>query len=52
MSSVDDQHDVGRDADANTRHAVLTSFFDDGRLVLTNHGAERALKTVALGREA
>jgi transposase len=37
---------------ANNQHAVLTSFFDDGRLVLTNNGAERALKTVALGRRA
>ena len=27
-------------------------FFDDGRLVLTNNGAERAIKAVALGRKA
>lgn len=31
---------------------VLTRFFDDGRLVLSNNGAERALKAVALGRKA
>jgi transposase len=27
-------------------------FFDDGRLVLTSNGAERAIKSVALGRKA
>jgi transposase len=37
---------------ANNQREVLTRFFDDGRLVLTNNGAERALKTVALGRKA
>lgn len=35
----------------NQRQA-LTRFFEDGRLVLTNSGAERALKTVAIGRRA
>jgi transposase len=35
----------------NQRHA-LVRFFDDGRLVLTNNGAERAIKTIALGRKA
>ena len=37
---------------AHNQHDVLTRFFDDGRLVLTNNGAERAIKTVALGRKA
>jgi len=37
---------------AHNQHHVLTRFFDDGRLVLTNNGAERALKTIALGRKA
>ena len=31
---------------------VLTRFFDHGRLVLTNNGAERAIKAIALGRKA
>ncbi len=31
---------------------VLNRFFDDGRLVLTNNGAERAIKAIALGRKA
>jgi len=31
---------------------VLSRFFDDGRLVLTNNGAERAIKSIALGRKA
>jgi transposase len=37
---------------ANNQRDVLTRFFDDGRLVLTNNGAERAIKAVALGRKA
>jgi transposase len=37
---------------AINQQQVLRRFFDDGRLVLTNNGAERALKTVALGRKA
>jgi transposase len=37
---------------ANNQKEALTRFFDDGRLVLTNNGAERALKAVALGRMA
>jgi hypothetical protein len=37
---------------ANNQRDVLTRFFDDGRLVLTNNGAERALKTIAPGRRA
>ena len=37
---------------ANNQKNVLTRFFDDGRLVLTNNGAERAIKAVALGRKA
>ena len=32
---------------ANNQRDVLTCFLDDGRLVLTNNGAERALKTIA-----
>ena len=37
---------------AHNQHDVLTRFFDDGRLVLTNNGAERAIKAIALGRKA
>lgn len=37
---------------ANNQREVLTRFFDDGRLVLSNNGAERAIKAVALGRKA
>jgi transposase len=37
---------------ARNQRVPLTRFFDDGRLVLTNNGAERALKTIALGRKA
>jgi transposase len=37
---------------ANNQRDVLTRFFDDGRLVLTNNGAERAIKAIALGRKA
>jgi hypothetical protein len=37
---------------AHNQTDVLKRFFDDGRLVLTNNGAERAIKTVALGRRA
>jgi len=37
---------------AHNQREVLTRFFDDGRLVLSNNGAERALKSVALGRKA
>jgi transposase len=37
---------------ANNQRDVLMRFFDDGRLVLTNNGAERAIKSVALGRKA
>lgn len=37
---------------ANNQKEALTRFFDDGRLVLTNNGAERALKSVAIGRKA
>jgi hypothetical protein len=37
---------------ASNQQHVLRRFFDDGRLVLSNNGAERALKTVALGRKA
>jgi transposase len=58
---VDEQRRVFRDRRGYTRSAleyannqreVLTRFFDDGRLVLTNNGAERAIKAVALGRKA
>jgi hypothetical protein len=35
----------------NQKHA-LERFFDDGRLVLSNNGAERAIKAIALGRKA
>jgi hypothetical protein len=31
---------------------ALQRFFDDGRLVLTNNGAERAFKPIATGRKA
>lgn len=37
---------------ANNQRDGLTRFFDDGRLVLTNNGSERAIKTIALGRKA
>jgi hypothetical protein len=37
---------------ANNQRPSLTRFFDDGKLVLTNNGAERALKTIATGRKA
>lgn len=37
---------------ANNQRDVLTRFFDDGRLVLTNNGAERGVKAIALGRKA
>lgn len=49
-----DQRGVARTAleYANNQRNVLARFFDDGRLVLTNNGSERALKTIALGRKA
>jgi transposase len=37
---------------AHNQRQALTCFFDDGRLVLSNNGAERALKAVAIGRKA
>jgi transposase len=37
---------------AGNQRDALTRFFDDGRLVLSNNGAERALKAVAVGRKA
>jgi transposase len=37
---------------AHNQRDALTRFFDDGRLVLSNNGAERALKAVAIGRKA
>jgi transposase len=37
---------------AHNQTDVLKRFFDDGRLVLTNNGAERAIKAIALGRKA
>ena len=58
---VEEQRQVFRDQRGFTRSALeyarnqrdaLTRFFDDGRLVLTNNGAERAIKAVALGRKA
>jgi transposase len=58
---VDEQRAVFRERRGFTRSALeyahnqcdaLTRFFDDGRLVLTNNGAERAIKAVALGRKA
>lgn len=58
---VDEQRAVFQDQRGYTRTALnyahnqkhaLTRFFDDGKLVLSNNGAERALKTVALGRKA
>lgn len=43
---------AGQRPSFGTLRDVLTRFFDDGRLVLSNNGAERALKGVALGRKA
>jgi transposase len=37
---------------ANNQRDALTRFFEDGRLVLTNNGAERGVKAIALGRKA
>ena len=37
---------------AHNQRDVLERFFDDGRLVLTNNGAERGVKNIALGRKA
>ena len=34
------------------RWPVFTRFLDDGRVCLTNNAAERALRGIALGREA
>ena len=39
---------MNRQAD---RRPLLTRFFDDGRLVLSNNWAERAIKPVATGRK-
>lgn len=36
---------------ANNQRQALMRFFDNGRLVLSNNGAERAIKVVALGRK-
>jgi transposase len=35
-----------------TRWHAFTRFLDDGRLCLTNNAAERALRSIALGRKA
>lgn len=37
---------------AHNQRDALVRFFDEGRLVLTNNGAERAIKAIALGRRA
>lgn len=37
---------------SNNQQEVLTRFFEHGRLVLSNNGAERAIKPVATGRRA
>jgi transposase len=37
---------------AHNQRDALVRFFDDGRLVLTNNGAERAVKIIALGRKS
>lgn len=37
---------------AHNQCTVLSTFFEDGRLVLSNNGAERALKAICLGRRA
>jgi len=37
---------------AHNQADALKRFFDDGRLVLTNNGAERAIMAIALGRKA
>ena len=37
---------------AKNQRDALTQFFEDGRLVLTNNGAERGVKAIALGRKA
>jgi hypothetical protein len=34
------------------RWTAFTRFLDDGRICLTNNAAERALRGIALGREA
>ncbi len=49
-----DQRGVARTAleYASNQREPLVRFFDDGRLVLTNNGAERAIKAIALGRKA
>ena len=50
----DEQRGLARSAlqYASNQQSVLSRFFDDGRLVLSNNGAERALKAVAIGRKA
>lgn len=37
---------------AHNQREALTRFFEDGRLVLSNNGAERAVKPIAVGRKA
>jgi hypothetical protein len=37
---------------ANNQRDELLRFFENGKLVLSNNGAERALKTIATGRKA
>jgi transposase len=37
---------------ASNQRDALTRFFDGGRLVLSNNGAERGVKAIALGRKA
>ena len=58
---VEEQRPLFKDQRGYTRTALeyahnqtdaLKTFFDDGRLVLTNNGAERAIKAIALGRKA
>jgi transposase len=46
-------NDVAKALDyALTRWDAFTRFFSDGRICLTNNAAERALRSVALGRKA
>jgi hypothetical protein len=46
-------NDVAKALDyALTRWDAFTRFFSDGRIWLTNNAAERALRSVALGRKA
>lgn len=53
FDAVGDARGLVRDAlgYAVRQEAPLRRFLEDGRLVLTNNGAERALRTIAVGRK-